>query len=72
MACLIWRIAIGQVLPRCASPKYPTHAVDNFSAALMTERYLALYEKVLDGESLHATEPIIPERSTEGLLPMGR
>jgi glycosyltransferase involved in cell wall biosynthesis len=46
------------------------YAVDNFSAALMTERYLGLYERVLNGESLHETEPIMPEGAEEGLLPM--
>ncbi len=48
------------------------YAVDNFSAALMTQRYLALYERVLNGESLHEAEPIMAEGAEEGLLPMGR
>ena len=48
------------------------HAVDNFSSALMTQRYLALYERVLNGESLHDHEPTMPLDSNEGLLRMGR
>jgi len=47
------------------------YALDNFSADLMTRRYLELYQRVLDGEELHAEEPVATEEATTGLLPMG-
>ena len=48
------------------------YVCDEFSADLMTRRYLALYERVLNGESLHAHEPVVPDDSDRRLLPMVR
>jgi len=48
------------------------YACEEFSAELMTRRYLALYERVLNGESLHHHEPVTPDRPIRALLPMGR
>ncbi len=47
------------------------YACDEFSADLMTRRYLDLYERVLNGESLHDHEPVTLDRGESGLLPMG-
>ena len=48
------------------------YACDEFSASMMTRRYLDLYERVLNGESLHDHEPVTLDRGESGLLPMGR
>ena len=48
------------------------YACDEFSAELMTRRYLALYERVLNGESLHDREPVVSHSSDPKPLPMGR
>ena len=48
------------------------YVCDEFSAGLMTKRYLALYERVLNGESLHDHEPVTLDRGESGLLPMER
>ncbi len=44
------------------------YAVNNFSAELMTERYLALYQKVINGETLNNVSPTLKE-ITEKFLP---
>ena len=48
------------------------YACDEFSAGLMTTRYLSLYERVLNGESLHDQAPVTPDNSDPKLLPMGK
>jgi len=48
------------------------YVCDEFSADLMTRRYLALYERVLNGESLHDHEPVVPDNSDSKLLLMSR
>jgi glycosyltransferase involved in cell wall biosynthesis len=48
------------------------YACDEFSAELMTRRYLALYERVLNGESLHDHEPVTSDGSDPKPLPLGR
>jgi len=46
------------------------YACEEFSASLMTKRYLALYERVLNGEVLHDQEPVTLDDSGGNLLPM--
>lgn len=48
------------------------YVCEEFSASLMARRYLNLYERVLNGESLHDHEPVTPDGGEPGLLPMGR
>lgn len=48
------------------------YAREEFSAERMTERYLALYQRVLNGESLHSHEPVTPDRNYPKLLPVSR
>jgi len=45
---------------------------DEFSADLMTRRYLRLYERVLNGESLHDQAPVTPDNSDPKLLPLAK
>ena len=47
------------------------YACEEFSVSLMTKRYLALYERVLNGEVLHEQEPVALDAGGSGLLPMG-
>ena len=44
------------------------YVCDEFSADLMARRYLALYERVLNGESLHEHAPVVPDDSDSKLL----
>jgi glycosyltransferase involved in cell wall biosynthesis len=37
------------------------YVVDNFSASKMADSYLKMYEKVLNGETLNETEPVVTE-----------
>ena len=37
------------------------YAADNFNATVMANNYLALYQKVLNGESIHTTNPCFKE-----------
>ncbi|MBC8052608.1 MAG: glycosyltransferase [Sphingobacteriaceae bacterium] len=45
------------------------YVLENFSSLLMTERYLALYEKVLKGEKLNPLPPTLLLKQTEKFLP---
>ncbi|MEJ6980185.1 glycosyltransferase [Pedobacter sp. P351] len=45
------------------------YVVENFSSELMTERYLGLYQKVLNGEHLNSVEPSLQIQQTEKFLP---
>jgi hypothetical protein len=45
------------------------YAREYFGSELMTDRYLALYEKVLNGERLNATNPSLQEEQKEKFLP---
>ncbi len=46
------------------------YAVDCFSAQRMADDYLKLYEKVLNGRSLHAAAPVVAEAPEAKLLPL--
>ena len=46
------------------------YVCDEFSAELMTRRYLELYQRVMSGETLHETEPVKPATPESALLPM--
>ena len=48
------------------------YAVKNFSSELMTERYLLLYQKVLQGELLNPSTPTLRIKQTEKFLPFYR
>ena len=48
------------------------YVCDEFSTDLMARRYLGLYERVLNGESLHDQAPVTPDNSDPKLLPMGK
>lgn len=45
------------------------YAVEYFGSKLMTERYLEVYQKVLDGEQLNARNPTLKAQPTERFLP---
>lgn len=46
-----------------------TYAAEGFNAGVMTDGYIALYEKILNGASLHDNAPFIPEAE---LIPVKR
>jgi len=48
------------------------YVLDRFSADLMTRRYLELYQRVLEGESLHKEERVATAEASTGWLPMER
>ncbi|MBC7914240.1 MAG: glycosyltransferase, partial [Pyrinomonadaceae bacterium] len=45
------------------------HVIDNFGSELMTERYLSLYQKVLNGENLNPVSPTLKNPQIEKFLP---
>jgi glycosyltransferase involved in cell wall biosynthesis len=45
------------------------YACDNFSARKMTQDYLLLYDKVLNGESLNSSPPRLVDKESSKLLP---
>ncbi len=47
------------------------YVVEWFSSGRMARDYVDLYEKVLDGEALHAVAPSVGEVSKEKFLPLG-
>jgi glycosyltransferase involved in cell wall biosynthesis len=52
------------------SPKHcHDYAIEHFNARKMTESYVVLFEKVLNGESLNPIPPHAPMPSSDGLLP---
>jgi len=55
---LIERLADVEHFDRRVCHEY---ACDRFSASAMTDKYLQLYERVLNGESLHAAPPTAPD-----------
>ena len=47
------------------------YAIENFSSKRMAEDYLKLYEKILNGETLHDAAPVFePEEGGERFLPL--
>jgi glycosyltransferase involved in cell wall biosynthesis len=46
------------------------YARDCFSSERMARDYLALYEKVLNGQPLHAQPPVLSEKPDGKFLPM--
>ncbi len=46
-----------------------TYAVENFNSVKMAERYIALYERVLNGEQLNAIHPTLQHKQVEKFLP---
>jgi len=47
------------------------YAVAHFSAHRMAKEYVLLYEKILNGHTLHAEHPVIPENPDDKFLPFG-
>lgn len=45
------------------------YVLQNFSSELMTDRYLKLYQEVLDGKTLNTTAPTLQEEQKEKFLP---
>jgi len=64
---LIARLADLESFDRRACHEY---VCDCFSAATMADRYLQLYEQVLDGQSLHAIQPVTPAAAETGRFRM--
>lgn len=54
---LVARLADVEQFDRRVCHEY---VCDCFSASIMTDRYFELYERVLDGETLHAAPPVVP------------
>ncbi len=54
----ISKLVVGLKNADCFSKKYcHEYAADNFNAMVMTQQYLALYQKVMNGETLHKQKP---------------
>jgi glycosyltransferase involved in cell wall biosynthesis len=45
------------------------YVVDNFSAELMTTRYIDLYNRIISGETLNDSHPTLKRQTTEKFLP---